>query len=261
MDGKWRWVGGTAESRYHHHARSDNNQLLFTISFSEEVEGGGREGGRHRGNHLTKGWPPARLIIPRILLAWPSAKAREGVLFWNKWWAWKEIQRITVGRNVSSEICNHLWHFRVSVSGSSSFLTCARSIEKMRGLISWREQSRPAREGTTICSSSTPVIWLIGSVSEHRSWSSPLALLWIINGLVWAEEGQRYEWRGRGPRPEHGRRNPSRSRLTENTSWTETWLFRPRQKLETAVYSSKFSVWYWDYSKLADELISPRKHE
>lgn len=46
---------------------------------------------------------------------------------------------------------------------------------------------------------------------------------------------------------------------TENTSWTKTWLFRPRQKLETAVYSSKFSV--WDYFKLADELISGRKHE
>lgn len=189
MDGKWRWVGGTAETRYHHHTRSDNNQPLFTIRFIEEVKGGG-EGG-HRGNHLTEGWPPAWLIIPRMLLAWPSAKAREGVLFCKKWWASKEIKCVTVGINVSSEICNHLWHFRVSVSGSSSFLTCARSIEKMRGLISWREQSWRAREGTTICSSSTPVIWLIGSVSEHRSWSSPLAPLWIINGLVWAGEGQR----------------------------------------------------------------------
>lgn len=31
--------------------------------------------GGHRGKHLTGGWPPARLIIPRTLLAWPPAKA------------------------------------------------------------------------------------------------------------------------------------------------------------------------------------------
>lgn len=65
-DGKWRWSGGMAESRYHRHSRSDNDQLLFTISPSEEVRDEGEAGGTHRGNHLIKGRPPARPIIPRI---------------------------------------------------------------------------------------------------------------------------------------------------------------------------------------------------
>lgn len=46
---------GRAESSYHPHSRSDNIQLLFTISPSEEVKMRGT-----RGNHLIKAGPPAQ---------------------------------------------------------------------------------------------------------------------------------------------------------------------------------------------------------
>lgn len=137
-DGKWRWSGGMAESRYHHHTRSDNNQLLFTISPSEEVRHEGEAGGTHWGNHLIKGQPPAWLIIPRIpqfLLVWPSTKACEEVISpRNVSWMWKEIKH-----HLSTSYMNPNWTGRRRISARRSVIihdTFRRAF--LEAAVSWR---------------------------------------------------------------------------------------------------------------------------
>lgn len=59
-----------------------------------------------------------------------------------------------------AQVAGHSWLFS-AITRKTQFNDARRGDERFNQS---RERSRPARKGATICSSSTPVIWLIGSV-------------------------------------------------------------------------------------------------